>query len=323
MLSQNTRPAVFIDGEAGTTGLEIRRRLEKRDDLELLSIAEDKRKDEAERKRLLNACDLAILCLPDDAAREAVTWISNPTVKVIDASTAHRVADGWIYGFPELTREQEGRIRNAKRVSNPGCYPTGVVALIRPLIETELLPRDHGITISAISGYSGGGKELIALCENPRTSGEERSSAFCLYGLEQKHKHLPEMRLHSGLEEEPIFLPAYSSAFYRGMLVFITLRLKGLKRRTGNEITGTTLHEALAKHYAGKKYVSVEPLQTKLEPGYVLTPQTQNETNNMQLRVFWNREKEMVILTACLDNLGKGASGAAVQNMELMLSLNG
>ena len=320
-MSVNQKHVVFIDGEAGTTGLEIRRRLEVRTDISLLGIDAEKRKDVEERSRLLNSCKLAILCLPDDAAREAVKLITNSKVKVIDASTAYRVADGWAYGFPELNREQEARIRQAKRVSNPGCYPTGVLALIRPLISNELLPRDHGIIVNAVSGYSGGGKDLIALCENPETKDKGRGAAFCLYGLDQAHKHIPEIRVHSGLEEEPIFLPAYSGAFYRGMLIHIELRLKGLKRRTGNEITGTTIHDTLIRHYAGKKYIIVEPLQTKLEPGYVLTPLDQNETNNLQLRVFWNEDKEIVILTACLDNLGKGASGAAVQNMEIMLGL--
>jgi N-acetyl-gamma-glutamyl-phosphate reductase len=316
-----TKPTLFIDGEAGTTGLEIRRRLEGRVDVEIISIAPDKRKDADARKTLLNQCDLAILCLPDDAAQEAVSLIANPKTKILDASTAFRVAEGWTYGFPELTRMQEEKIRSAKRVSNPGCYPTGALALLRPLVDAELLPRDHGITINAVSGYSGGGKELINLCEDPTQTGKGRAAGFCLYGLEQKHKHLPEIKMYSGLEEEPIFLPSYSNAFYRGMLVHIALRLRGLKRRTGSEISGATIHETLTRHYAGQKYVKIEPLQTKLESGYVLTPLEQNETNNLQLRVFWNQEKEMVILTACLDNLGKGASGAAAQNVELMLGL--
>ncbi|MDX2028876.1 MAG: N-acetyl-gamma-glutamyl-phosphate reductase [Alphaproteobacteria bacterium] len=322
-MSVNHPPVIYIDGEAGTTGLEIRRRLHGRAIIKLVSIEPERRKDINERKRLLNECDLAILCLPDDAAREAVSLITNPKVKVIDASTAHRVAEGWTYGFPELTPEQEDQIRNAKRVSNPGCYPTGALALIRPLIDAEILPPDHGITINAVSGYSGGGKDLINLCESPLTKGKGRAAPSCLYGLEQTHKHLPEMRVHGRLEEDPIFLPSYSSAFYRGMLVHVALRLKGLKRRTGNEVNGKTIHEVLINRYAGKKYVKVEPLQTELGPGYVLTPLEQNETNNLQLRVFWNHKKETVILTACLDNLGKGASGAAVQNMEIMLGLDG
>ena len=316
-----TKPSIFIDGEAGTTGLEIRKRLEGRTDIEIVSIAADKRKDAAERKRLLNACDVAVLCLPDDAAKEAVSLIDNPKTKVLDASTAFRVAEGWTYGFPEMTKGQAERIATAKRVSNPGCYPTGALAMIRPLIDAALLPPDYAITINAISGYSGGGKELIAICENPETKGTGRGGPFCLYGIDQKHKHLAEMRVHAKLADDPIFLPSYSNAFYRGMLVQTSLRLKGLKRLTGTNVTGQTIHAAIARHYAGQQYIKVEPLLTEPEKGFVLSPLDMNETNNLQLRVIYNPEKETAILTACLDNLGKGASGAAVQNLEIMLQL--
>ncbi|MGE3624300.1 MAG: N-acetyl-gamma-glutamyl-phosphate reductase [Bdellovibrionales bacterium] len=312
-------PIVFIDGESGTTGLEIRKRLEGRNDLVILSISPDRRKDADERKRLLNAADLAILCLPDDAAREAVSLIDNSRTKVLDASTAFRIAPDWAYGFPEMTPQQEDIIRGAMRVSNPGCYPTGACALIRPLTDAGIVPKGQGITITAISGYSGGGKELIAICEKP--DGNIRGGPYCAYGLDQKHKHIPEMRVHGGLDIDPVFLPSYSSAFYRGMLVQIALRLRGLNQRTGKKADGKSVHEALAAHYAGKKHVIVQPLQTDLEKIYVLSPLAQNDTNNLELRVFWNAEKEMVILTACLDNLGKGASGAAVQNLDIMLGL--
>jgi len=312
-----TKPIIFIDGEAGTTGLEIRKRLESRADIELVHIADDKRKDAGERKRLLNGCDIAILCLPDDASREAVALIDNARVRVLDASTAFRTAEGWAYGFPELTAGQEELIRNAKRVSNPGCYPTGFTGLIRPLTDAGILPCGHRLTVNAVSGYSGGGKELIALCENPETKAKGRGGAFCLYGLDQKHKHLPEMRVHGGLEEDPIFLPSYSNAFYRGMLVHVELHLEEFQQ----DLTGEEIHAALASHYAGQRYVKVEPLHETLEKHFILSPEEQNGTNNLQLRVFWNADKHTVILTACMDNLGKGASGAAVQNVEVMLGL--
>ena len=313
------KPRIYIDGESGTTGLEIRKRLESRLDIELMSIAPEKRKDSGERKRFLNGCDLAILCLPDDAAIEAVSFVDNPSVRIIDASTAHRTAPGWVYGFPELLPEQTDKIRQAKRVSNPGCYPTGAIAMIRPLVDAGILPPSHGVTITAFSGYSGGGKETIALCESGAQN--ERASAFCLYGIDQNHKHLPEMRVHGGLSVEPIFLPSYGSSLYRGMLVTMALRLGDLNRVTGKLADAEMVHVVLNERYKGQKYVSVEPLQRKLEKAFVLTPTSQNETNNLQLRVFANDAKEIVILTACLDNLGKGASGAAVQNAEIMLGL--
>ncbi|MFY9288859.1 MAG: N-acetyl-gamma-glutamyl-phosphate reductase [Alphaproteobacteria bacterium] len=311
---------IFIDGEAGTTGLEIRKRLETRSDVKIVSIDPDKRKDAKERARLLNECSLSILCLPDDASREAASLVTNPNAKLIDASTAFRVAPDWTYGFPEMTPDQEDKIRHSKRVSNPGCYPTGALALLRPLIDAGILPKSHGITVNAISGYSGGGKELIALCESK--TDDVRGGPFSLYGLDQKHKHLPEMRVHGGLKDDPIFLPSYSNSFYRGMLINIGLRLKDLKKEGGKAADGKLIHQTLVERFANKKYVKVESLMTELPKGFVLSPFEQNETNNLQLRVFWNEQSETVILTATLDNLGKGASGAAVQNMEIMLGLS-
>ena len=309
-----TVPRIFIDGESGTTGIEIRKRLESRRDITLVSIDAGKRKDVSERTRLLNECDLSILCLPDDAAKEAAALVSNPEARIIDASTAHRVSPGWVYGFPELTRSHAKHIQSATRVSNPGCYPTGALALLRPLVDSGLLPANTPITINAISGYSGGGKDLIAACESDDTS-NPRNTPFCLYGLELKHKHIPEMRTHAGLTLDPVFLPSYSNAFYRGMLIHIVLRTDNL------DMDGSSIHEQLDHHFAGQKYIKVAPLQTRLESSFVLSPLSQNETNNLELRVFWNADKKTAILTACLDNLGKGASGAAVQNMNLMLGL--
>jgi N-acetyl-gamma-glutamyl-phosphate reductase len=241
--------------------------------------------------------------------------IENPRVRVLDASTAFRTAPDWVYGFPELTAGQEDKIRAAKRVSNPGCYPTGTIALLRPLVERGLLPPDCGVTVNAISGYSGGGNALIAMCEKP--DGGEKAAAFCLYGLDQNHKHVPEMRLHAGLRLDPVFLPAYSGAFYRGMLIAVALRLRELAAGT----TAQDIHRALVEHYMGRKYVQVEALQDRADKAFVLTPLAQNETNHLQLRAFAHEEKGVVVLTACLDNLGKGAAGAAVQNLELMLGV--
>ncbi|MBV8061926.1 MAG: N-acetyl-gamma-glutamyl-phosphate reductase [Alphaproteobacteria bacterium] len=317
-----SKPVLYIDGESGTTGLEIRKRLAGRSDIEFVSIAPEKRKDADERKRLLNACDVAILCLPDEAAKEAVSMIDNPTVRVLDASTAYRTAPEWAYGFPELNAAQADAIRKAKRVSNPGCYPTGAIALLRPLIERNLMPDDYRVTVNAVSGYSGGGKDLIAICENPETKGRGRGSPYCLYGLDMKHKHVPEMRVHTGLKHDPIFLPVYSGAFYRGMLIHIALRLDDLSDAVGRDVTGADIHAAYAKHYEGQKYVWVEDLHQGPPQDGVLTPLEQADTNNLQLHVFWNAGKHQAVVTACLDNLGKGASGAAVQNLELMLGLS-
>lgn len=305
-------PKIFIDGAAGTTGLEINVRLRDRSDIEILTLSDEKRKDASERERLLNACDLAILCLPDEAAVEAVSLIKNDRTKVLDASTAHRVKGGWIYGFAELDRGQEKKIREAKRVSNPGCYPTGALGLLRPLRDASLLAPTERITINAVSGYSGGGKELIALCENEATRASGRGGPFCLYGLDQKHKHIPEIKAHGRFDVDPIFLPSYSHAFYRGMLVHIVLSFEG----------GGKIYEAYQKHYGPHKNIILHEPQINLTKGYVLSPLDQNNTNNLELRIFENPEKGTLILTACLDNLGKGAGGAAVQNMELMLSLN-
>ncbi|MFP9139338.1 N-acetyl-gamma-glutamyl-phosphate reductase [Devosia sp. XGJD_8] len=305
---------IFIDGEAGTTGLQIRERLAGRRDLEVLSIAAEKRKDQDERKRLLNAADVAILCLPDEAAKESVSLIENDTTRVIDASTAFRVDPGWAYGFAEMDKGQSQAIASARFVSNPGCWPQGLIAHVRPLIAAGLLPADHAISYNGISGYSGGGKQMIAEYEAAGAS----ASHFMPYGLTFNHKHVPEMTLYTGLDSAPLFVPTVGD-FAQGMTTFVPLQLGQLARVP----SGRELHAAIADHFAAieDSFVVVAPYEEAARTP-ALDPQAHNDTNTMTLHVFANDARAQAVLVAVYDNLGKGASGAAVQNLNLMLGVS-
>lgn len=315
---------VFIDGEAGTTGLQIRQRLEGRRDLEIVSIDPARRKDADARAELLNGVDAVVLCLPDDAAKEAVGMVTSNTVKVIDASTAYRTAPGWTYGFAEMDKAQRSAIAGSTRVSNPGCYPTGFIGLVRPLTAAGLLPRDFPVTVNAISGYSGGGKGLIAEFEAPAPDGT--NDAFRTYGLTLQHKHLGEMQAYGGLDHAPLFSPAVGR-YAQGMIVEVPLQLWALPGKPAPE----DLRRALAAAYQGETFVEVASAEECAElqkaragaGGYnaALDPEALNGTNRMRLFVFGNAERGQARLVALLDNLGKGASGAAVQNLNIMLGL--
>jgi N-acetyl-gamma-glutamyl-phosphate reductase len=307
------KPKIFIDGEHGTTGLQIRALLADRGDVEVISIPTESRKDIAARAEYLNAADVAILCLPDDAAKESVSLIANDTTRVIDASTAHRIAEGWTYGFAEMDRDQPQRIASAKRVANPGCWPQGPIATLRPLVAAGLLPANYPVTVNGITGYSGGGRPMI---EDYVAQGKD-APEFLPYGLTLNHKHVPEIRTYANLAHDPIMQPAIG-AFAQGMLTVVPLQLASLDYVP----TGVQLHEAIADHFAGieNSMVEVAPfVQTERMPE--IDPQHYNGTNRMKLYVFGNDNRAQALLIAVYDNLGKGASGAAVQNMDLMLGL--
>ena len=308
------KPKIFIDGEHGTTGLQIRTLLAGRNDLEIISVPAERRKETAARAELLNAADVAILCLPDDAARESVALIENATTRVIDASTAHRVAEGWEYGFAEMDRAQPGKIASARRVANPGCWPQGPIAALRPLVTAGLLPADYPVTVNGISGYSGGGRPMI---EDYVGKGED-APEFFPYGLTLQHKHVPELKTYAKLSHDPIMQPAVGN-FAQGMITVVPLQLGGLSRVP----SGAELHAALADHFAAIKggVVEVAPF-AQVERMPEIEPEEYNGTNRMKLHVFANDKRAQALLIAVYDNLGKGASGAAVQNMDLMLGLN-
>jgi N-acetyl-gamma-glutamyl-phosphate reductase len=304
------KPRIYIDGDQGTTGLQIVARLQGRQDIELRTLPVDQRKHEASRRTALNDCDIAILCLPDVAAREAVSWIDNPTVRVIDASSAHRTTPGWVYGFPEMDRQQGQRIATASRVTNPGCYPTGAVALLKPLIAAGLVPADYPFAIHAVSGYSGMGRAGVDAYEGPEAASQP---AFQVYGLDLRHKHVPEIQQYAGLAGRPIFVPGYGS-FRQGIALTIPIHL----RLCPIAVTAAKLHAALAAHYEGQGDVRVRPIDTN-PGGPRLDAQACNGTNELHIGVAANDTAGQVVLTAVFDNLGKGASGAAVQNLDLML----
>lgn len=305
--------AVYVDGQEGTTGLRINEYLARRTDVELLRIEADKRKDPAERARLLNAADVAFLCLPDAASREAAAMVTNPNTCLIDASTAHRTAPGWVFGLPELARGQREAIRAAKRIANPGCHATAFILAVRPLVEAGLLPRAAHVTATSITGYSGGGKSMIAEYE---AGGNAKLSSPRPYALGLAHKHIPEMMAHTGLTVAPVFMPIVGH-FYKGLAVTVPLHLSDLRAGT----TPQQVRDALAAHYEGERFVRVMPLRDPdtLAHGF-FDVQANNDTNDVDLFVFGNEQQ--ILVMARLDNLGKGASGAAVQSMNVHLGVD-
>ena len=304
---------VFVDGQEGTTGLRIHEYLAGRSDIEVLKIDADKRKDAAERARLINASDVSFLCLPDAASREAAAMVSNPNTCLIDASTAHRTVAGWSFGLPELAQDQRAKIRASKRIANPGCHASAFILAVRPLVDAGLLAPEALISATSITGYSGGGKSMIAQYE---AGGDAKLDSPRPYALGLAHKHLPEMMAHTGLRHAPVFMPIVGS-FYKGLAVTVPLHLSQLRAGTRAE----HLHEALSAHYAGERFIKVLPLRdpATLETGFY-DVQACNDTNRVDIAVFGSETQ--VLVMARLDNLGKGASGAAVQSMNVHLGLD-
>ena len=303
-------PLVFIDGDQGTTGLQVRQWLAGRNDLRLLQLPSEHRKSAAHRADALNDCDVALLCLPDDAAREAVALVRRPGVRVIDASSAHRTSPGWVYGMPELEAAHADRIATAERVSNPGCYPTGALALLKPLIDEGLVPADYPLVIHAVSGYSGRGRAGL---DDHEGAGAANALPFQIYGLGLNHKHVPEIQQHAGLAHAPVFVPAYGH-YRQGIVLTMALHLRLLPAG----VTAARLHAALQARYAGQAFIEVQPLAEDVDARR-LDPQALNGSNQLRLAVFAQERTGQVLLAAVFDNLGKGAAGAAVQNLALML----
>ena len=309
------RPKLYIDGQAGTTALRIRDWLTGQEDLEIVVLPEEQRKEPAARRQALRSADIVLLCLPDDAAKEAASWLADSPVRILDASTAHRVTEGWIYGLPELMAGQRERIAKAKRVANPGCYASAVILLLRPLIDAGLIASDSAFSIHALSGYSGGGRSLIERWEDPKR-GLLRLPHEAPYSISKLHKHIPEIMRYGGLSTEPQFLPAVGP-FRCGMRVQVTIPAKAMAKSG----TGKAMWETLAARYENEAFVQVEPLTDPSEADELtFDPQAHNDTNRISLRVLPHASGH-VVLMARLDNLGKGAAGVAIQCLNLMLGV--